>query len=89
MAGKSKYSLELREKIAKEAIETGRVKAVADRYQVDPTLAYSWVRAYKKKGATESTKTIRQYQKQIEDQALEIEVLRELLKKTTNVLIKE
>ena len=89
MSGKSKHPFEFREKVAQEAIETGKIKAVAARYELDPTLVYGWVRTLRNKAAIQSKKSIRQYQKELEEVQLEVQVLRELLKKTTNALIKE
>ena len=79
----------MREKIAKEAIGVGKVKVAADRYEIDPALVHGRVKRRRNQEASTSIKSIRQYQKELEEKELENQILRELLKKTTNVLIKE
>ena len=87
--GKSNYTKEQREKIAKEAIDVGKVKAVAERYNVDPTLVYGWVKTLRDKNIQQKNKSARDYEQELRKKDLEIKILQELLKKTTNVLIKD
>lgn len=89
MKGESSHSRDMREKIAKEAIETGNTRAVADRYKIEPALLYGWVKTFRNKEITAKNKSIRDYEKELREKDLEIKILQELLKKTTNVLIKE
>lgn len=46
---KHKYSPELKEKVVKEALETGNNSLVARRHDMAKHLVGDWVRAYKKK----------------------------------------
>ena len=71
MKGKSKYSTEMREKIASEAIATNQVKAVADRYEIDVSLVYGWVKTFKNKDITAKNKSIRDYEKELREKDLE------------------
>lgn len=87
--GKSSYSKEFRAKIAKEAIESQNAKATAEKYELKPTTVYSWVKSFKGKDLVESTKTLSQMQKELNEKDLEIKILKELLKKTTQTLIKD
>lgn len=89
MKGKSEYTKEYRQKIAQEAIESNNAKATAEKYKLKPTTVYSWVKAYKNKDVTESKKSISQLKKELDDKDLEIKILKELLKKTTQTLIKD
>lgn len=89
MKGVSNHSKELREKIAREAIETGNFKAVAERYSVKLSLLYAWAKSYRNREISAKNKSIRDYEKELREKDLEIKILQELLKKTTNVLIKE
>lgn len=89
MKGKSKFTKEQREKIAKEAIESNNKKAVAQKYEIDPTLVYSWVKSYRDKDVREKNKSAKAYEQELEDLILENKVLKELLKKTTQTLIKD
>jgi len=87
--GNSKFTKEEREKIAREALETGNQKAVAKKYGIKTTLVYGWTKALRNKKVQQKNKSAREYEKELEDARLEVKVLRELLKKTTQTLIKE
>ncbi len=89
MKGKSNFTQEQREKITAEALEIGKIKIVADRYQIPVTLLYGWVKALKNKKIRESKKSDRDFEKELAERDLEIKILRELLKKTTQTLIKD
>lgn len=87
--GKSTFSKEQREKIAQEAIETGNQKAVAEKYGIKPTSLYGWVKAFRTKGVQQKNKSAKAYEKEVEDLKLEVKILKELLKITTQTLIKD
>lgn len=53
MMGKSKFNKEQRERIALEAIESGNQKAVAEKYEIRPTLLYGWVKSLRDRGVKE------------------------------------
>lgn len=89
MKGISSHSKEMREKIAREAVETGNFKAVAERYNVKLPLLYGWAKSYRNRDINAKNKSIRDHEKELREKDLEIKILQELLKKTTNVLIKE
>lgn len=86
---KTQHSKEFKQKLIQECLETGNCSAVAKKHEVKTTTLYSWVRAHKNKELFSKNKSIKQYQKELEEKELEIKILQELLKKTTNVLIKE
>ena len=87
--GKSSFTREQREIIAQEAIEAKNKRAVAEKYEISPALVYSWVKSYKNQKVQEKNKTSKEYEKELEEIRLENQVLKELLKKTTQTLIKE
>jgi transposase-like protein len=87
--GKSNYTIEFREKVAQEAIDTRNAISVAAKYDLDVKHVYGWVKTLKNKKAANSTKTVKDYEEILRKKDLEIRILQELLKKTTNVLIKE
>lgn len=87
--GKSNHSSDYRNKVAQEAIESGNMKATASKYSLPATTVYSWVQVLKNKNLTQNKKTISQFQKEIDEKDLEIKILKELLKKTTQTLIKD
>ena len=83
------YSNEFKRKLVKEAEETGNIKAVAAKYSVHPSSLYYWISNLKNKERNQRKKTIKQLQKELDDSQLEVKVLKELLKKTTQALIKD
>lgn len=87
--GKVSHTKEFKNKLIKEAEETGNTKAVAEKYDVQPPTLYSWVRSLKNKDKSQAKKTIRQLEQELADSELEVQVLKELLKKTTQALIKD
>ena len=87
--GKSNFTKEQREKIAQEAIESNHQKAVAEKYGIKTTLLYGWVKAFRDKGIQQKNKSAKAYEQELEDLKLENKVLKELLKKTTQTLIKD
>ena len=87
--GKTSHTKEFKNKLVKEAEETGNIKAVAEKYDVQPPTLYSWVRSSKNREQNQSKKTVKQLQKELADSELEVKVLKELLKKTTQALIKD
>lgn len=89
MKGRSKHSKEFREKIAQEAITTSNTKSVADKYSLNPQTVYSWVKTFKNKEKNQAKKTIKQLEQELADKELENKILKELLKKTTQTLIKD
>ena len=89
MKGKTSHTKEFKNKLVKEAEETGNIKAVADKYGILPPTLYTWVRSFKNRDKNQTKKTVKQLQKELADSELEVKVLRELLKKTTQALIKD
>lgn len=89
MSQKSSYPIEFREKVVQEAIEIGNIRAVADKHGIVPTTVYSWVKAFKNKKANQSKKSIKDLERELAEKELENKILKELLKKTTQTLIKD
>lgn len=87
--GKTSHTKHFKNKLVKEAEETGNIKAVADKYDIQPPTLYSWVRNSKNREQNQNKKTVKQLQKELADSELENKVLKELLKKTTQALIKD
>jgi transposase-like protein len=87
--GRTSQTTEFKNKLIKEAGETGNIKAVAEKYNIQPPTLYSWVRNFKNKDQNQAKKTIKQLEQELADSELENKVLKELLKKTTQALIKD
>ncbi|TDT51970.1 transposase [Fonticella tunisiensis] len=97
---KRKFTPEFKEKLIKEAIETGNASLVARQYEISPSLLSRWVRQYKNPQnnntlTKESKITSHADIKALEDENntlkkllgekdLEIAILKDLLKKPTN-----
>lgn len=89
MARKSEYTREQREQIVQEAQEVGNIRAVAEKHELNVRTVYGWVKAFKNKEKHHHRKSLRQLEKELAEKDLEVRVLKELLKKTTQTLIKD
>lgn len=87
--GKTSQTKEFKSKLIKEAEDTGNIRAVALKYNIQPPTLYSWVRIFKNSEKNQTKKTIKQLEQELADSELEVQVLKELLKKTTHALIKD
>ncbi|WP_152380558.1 transposase [Paenibacillus brasilensis] len=99
---RNKHSREFKCQIVKEAIETGNKAAVARRYEIAVNMLHRWVKEFEegKYGET-SLETIHgldskvlsqendQLKKLLGEQALEIAILRDLIKKKNPHLLKK
>jgi len=83
------YSKELKEQIIKECIETNNYNAVARKHTIPPNTVYTWVRKDKNKYRHKKDKTQRALENELADVKLENKVLKELLKKTNQLWLKE
>lgn len=79
------YPMELKQQILKEVEETGSVNLVAKKHGLVAHTVGNWVRASKNAVQISEQRQIRELNKKIQDQALQIEVLKSLLKKTYQV----
>ena len=83
------YPKELKEKVLREARETGNIGLVADKYEINRPTVYSWIKNDKYKEKNQTKKSIKTLEKELAEKGLENKILRELLKKTTVTLIKD
>ncbi|MCP4551828.1 MAG: transposase [Bacteroidetes bacterium] len=84
-----KYSPEFREQIIKECMETNKYNVVAKKHQVPVTTVYTWIKRDKNKTKTQKVKGQKTLGKELADAKLEIKVLKELLKKTHQLWLKD
>lgn len=84
-----KYDTEFKEQILKECRETNNYTAVARKYDLPSTTVFTWVRKDKNRPKIESQKRKRALEKELSEVKLENEILKELLKKTHQVWLKE
>ncbi|MCP4051402.1 MAG: transposase [bacterium] len=83
------YSPEFREQIIKECMETNKYNVVAKKHQVPVTTVYTWIKRDKNKSKTQKAKGQKAMGKELADAKLEIKVLKELLKKTHQLWLKD
>ena len=76
------YAKEFKEQIVKEIQEVGNISLVCKKHGLKTSTAHGWLNGVKNKDKIIEQKMIRQMQKKMKDQELEIEVLKALLKKT-------
>ena len=83
--GVSGYSNELKDQIIKEVTETGSVRSVAKRHDLQARTIYNWMRGYKNKDRIIEQKKVRELTRELNDLRLQNELLKDLLKKTVQV----
>lgn len=83
------YSKEFKEQILKECMETNQYNVVARKHKVPVTTVYTWIKRDKNKSKIQNAKGQKAVEKELADAKLEIKVLKELLKKTHQLWLKE
>ena len=83
------YTSEFKEQILKECIETNKYNVVARKHNIPVTTVYTWIKRDKNKTRIKSSKGQKALKKELEDVKLENKVLKELLKKTHQLWLKD
>jgi transposase-like protein len=83
------YSKEFKAQILKECMETNQYNIVARKHNVPVTTVYTWIKRDKTKSKTQAAKGLKALEKELADARLEIKVLKELLKKTHHLWLKD
>jgi transposase-like protein len=83
------YSSEFKEQILKECMETNKYNVVAKKHQIPVTTVYTWIKRDKNKTRIQNNKGQKALQKELADLKLENSVLKELLKKTHQLWLKD
>ena len=83
------YSKEFKEQILKECIETNNYNVVARKNNIPPTTVYTWIRKDKNESKIKNRKTQSSLEKELADLKLENSILKELLKKTHQLWLKD
>ena len=86
--GKS-YSREFKTQILKECMETNQYNVVAKKHNVPVTTVYTWIKRDKTISKTQTAKGRKALEKELADARLEIKILKELLKKTHQLWLKD
>jgi transposase-like protein len=83
------YSTEEKQLVLKEAIESDNIPTVSKKFNIPEGTIYDWVRKAKNsptKVINSKDQEIKKLKKQLEDEKLKNEIMRELLKKSYQVL---
>jgi transposase-like protein len=83
------YTSEFKEQIIKECIETNKYNVVARKHNIPVTTVYTWIKRDKNKDKIQNVKGQKKLKKELEDVKLENEILKELLKKTHQLWLKD
>jgi len=83
------YSEAIKEQILKEAKDTGSVALVAKKHGVPTSTIHTWQKMFNNGVLINKSKENRSLRKKISELELENQVLKELLKKTHQVWLKE
>ncbi len=83
------YTSEFKEQILKECIETNKYNVVAKKHNLPVTTVYTWIKRDKNKNRIQNTKGQKALKKELADVKLENKVLKELLKKTHQLWLKD
>lgn len=81
------YSKKFKEQIIKECIETNNYNAVARKHGIPSTTVYTWIR--KNRHKINKDKDQKSLRKELAEAKLENEILKELLKKTNQLWLKD
>ena len=83
------YSDELKEQVVKECIETNNYGAVSNKHEIPVTTIYGWIKRHKNKKKKASKKKVKESERELKDLKLENEILKELLKKSQQLWLKD
>ena len=83
------YSDELKEQVVKECIETNNYGAVSSKHEIPITTIYGWIKRHKNKKKKENSKGVKKAENELKDLRLENEILKELLKKSHQLWLKD
>jgi transposase-like protein len=83
------YSEELKEQVVKECIETNNYAAVSSKHDIPVTTIYGWIRRHKNKQKKDSRRNVKELETELKDVKLENDILKELLKKSHQLWLKD
>ena len=87
--GRKSYTPEFKAQVTKEAIETNNTTLVAAKHGLAQKTVHNWFSKEINKNSISKKKSYNSLEKKYQDLELENRILKELLKKTTNVLVKD
>ncbi|NRA46888.1 MAG: transposase [Oligoflexales bacterium] len=84
-----KYDSELKSRIIREVAETGNMTAVARKHDITVSTVHTWVKNDKNKETQGNKVNMKKMKKELEELRTENQILKELLKKTNLVWLKD
>ncbi|MCP4368142.1 MAG: transposase [Deltaproteobacteria bacterium] len=85
----NRFSEEQKAQVVKECIETNNYAAVSSKHDIPVTTIYGWIRRHKNKQKKESRRNVKELEAELKDVKLENEILKELLKKSHQLWLKD
>ncbi len=83
------YSKELKEQVVKECIETNNYAAVSNKHDIPVTTIYGWIKRHKNKQKKENRSNVKELEVELKDVKLENRILKELLKKSHQLWLRD
>ncbi len=83
------YDKELKEQVVKECIETTNYAAVSSKHDIPVTTIYGWIKSHKNKQKKQSRINVKELESELKDMELENRILKELLKKSHQLWLKD
>jgi transposase-like protein len=83
------YDKELKEQVVKECIETNNYAAVSSKHDIPVTTIYGWIKSHKNKQKKQSRNNVKELEVELKDVKLENRILKELLKKSHQLWLKD
>ncbi len=85
----NRYSEGQREQVVKECIETNNYAAVSSKHDIPVTTIYGWIKRHKNKQKKENRSNVKELEVELKDVKLENRILKELLKKSHQLWLKD
>ena len=83
------YGKELKEQVVKECIETSNYAAVSSKHDIPVTMIYGWIKSHKNKQGKQSSSNVKELESELKDVKLENRILKEFLKKSHQLWLKD
>lgn len=83
------YQAEFKEQVLKDCRETNNHTAVSRKYDLPASTVFTWINKDKNKPKIEKRKHEKDFEKELAEVKLENEILKELLKKSNQLWLKD
>jgi len=83
------YPLDLKKQVIQEVIETKSISTVAKMHNIPTNTVWGWVKKNKSGDTINKNESQQKLLKELEKKDIEIQILKELLKKTNQIWLKD